>query len=70
MQCYITYIAKKNFFSAFYKAYTKAIMPKNVYAKFKATKLIPFNLNIIISQLNIALVIQTLLLFPNLLGFP
>jgi hypothetical protein len=57
MQCYIIYIVKKDFFSAFYKAYTKIIMPKNVCAKFKAIKLIFFNLNIIILQLNIALVI-------------
>ena len=70
MQCYITYIAKKNFFSAFYKAYTKAITLKNICAKFKAIKLVPFNLNTIILQLNIALIIRTLLLFPNLLGFP
>jgi hypothetical protein len=49
MQRYITYIAKKDFLSAFYKAYIKAITPKNIYARFKATKLIPFNLNIIIS---------------------
>jgi hypothetical protein len=57
MQYYITYIAKKDFLSTFYKAYTKAITPKNVYARFKATKLIPFNLNTIILQLNIILVI-------------
>jgi hypothetical protein len=70
MQYYITYIAKKDFFSAFYKAYTKVITPKNVCARFKVIKLVPFNLNIIILQFNIALVIRTLLLFPNLLGFP
>jgi hypothetical protein len=49
MQRYITYIIKKNFFPAFYKVYTKAITLKNIHAKFKATKLILFNLNIIIS---------------------
>ena len=48
MRYYITYIAKKDFFSAFYKAYTKAITLKNIYAKFKAIKLVLFNLNIII----------------------
>jgi hypothetical protein len=69
MQYYITYIAKKNFLPAFYKAYTKAIMLKNIRSRFKAIKLIPFNLNIIILQLNIALIIRTFLLFPNLLGF-
>jgi hypothetical protein len=57
MQCYITYIVKKDFFSAFYKAYTKVIMPENICAKFKATRLVFFNLNTIILQLNIALVI-------------
>jgi hypothetical protein len=57
MQYYITYIAKKDFFSAFYKAYTKAIIPKNICVKFKAIKLILFNLNIIILQLNITLII-------------
>jgi hypothetical protein len=57
MRCYITYIAKKDFLSAFYKAYTKAIMPKNVRAGFKAIKLVLFNPNIIILQLNIVLVI-------------
>jgi hypothetical protein len=57
MQRYIIYIAKKDFFPAFYKAYTKAIMLKNVCARFKATKLVLFNLNTIILQLNIALVI-------------
>jgi hypothetical protein len=48
MQYYITYIAKKDFFPTFYKAYTKVIMLKNIRAKFKAIKLILFNLNIII----------------------
>jgi hypothetical protein len=57
MQYYITYIAKKDFLPAFYKAYIKVIIPKNIYAKFKAIKLILFNLNTIILQLNIALVI-------------
>jgi hypothetical protein len=57
MQYYITYIAKKDFFPAFYKAYTKVITPKNVYARFKAIKLVPFNLNTVILQLNIMLVI-------------
>jgi hypothetical protein len=57
MQCYITYIAKKNFLFAFYEAYTKAITLKNICARFKATKLIFFNLNIIILQLNITLII-------------
>jgi hypothetical protein len=57
MQRYIIYIIKKNFLPTFYKAYIKAIMSKNIYAKFKAIKLISFNLNIIILQLNIALVI-------------
>jgi hypothetical protein len=57
MRCYITYIAKEDFLSAFYEAYTKAITPKNVRAKFKAIKLVPFNLNTVILQLNIALVI-------------
>jgi hypothetical protein len=70
MQRYITYIAKENFLPAFYKAYTKAITPKNVCAEFKTTRLVLFNLNTIILQLNIALVIRTLSLFPDLLGFP
>jgi hypothetical protein len=35
----------------------KTITPKNIYAKFKTTKLILFNLNIIILQLNITLVV-------------
>ena len=48
MQYYITYIAKKDFFPTFYKAYTKVIMLKNIRAKFKAIKLILFNLNIVI----------------------
>jgi hypothetical protein len=48
MQYYITYIAKKDFFSAFYKAYTKVITLKNVCAKFKATRLVFFNLNTVI----------------------
>jgi hypothetical protein len=57
MRRYITYIAKKDFFSAFYKTYTKIITPENIRAKFKAIRLVPFNPNIIISQLNIALVV-------------
>jgi hypothetical protein len=57
MQRYITYIAKKDFLSAFYEAYTKVITPKNVCARFKATRLVLFNLNTVILQLNIALVI-------------
>jgi hypothetical protein len=57
MQYYITYIAKKDFFSAFYKVYTKAITLKNIYARFKTIRLVLFNLNIIILQLNITLVI-------------
>ena len=44
MQCYITYIAKKNFLFAFYEAYTKAITLKNICARFKAIKLILFNI--------------------------
>ena len=69
IQRYITYIAKKDFLPAFYKAYTKAITLKNICARFKAIKLVPFNLNTIILQLNITLIIRTLLLFPDLLGF-
>jgi hypothetical protein len=57
MRCYITYIAKKDFFPAFYEAYTKAIMPENICARFKATRLVLFNLNIVISQFNIMLVV-------------
>jgi hypothetical protein len=57
MQYYITYIIKKDFFSAFYEVYIKAIMPKNICVRFKATRLIPFNLNTIILQLNIMLII-------------
>jgi hypothetical protein len=67
MRHYIIYILKKNFLPAFFKAYTKIITPKNGRANFKTASFIPFNLQVIILQLNIMLIFQTSLLLLKLL---
>jgi len=51
---YIIYIAKKDFLLAFKVAYNKAFI-ENIYIGFKGTKLVPFNLDIIILKLDIQL---------------
>ena len=50
---YIIYITKKDFLLAFKAVYNKAFIKNNIYIGLRGTKLVPFNLDIIILKLNI-----------------
>jgi hypothetical protein len=49
----ITYITKDNFLTTFLKAFNASITAKNVQAGFKATRLIPYNLESVINRLDL-----------------
>ena len=55
IRAHITHIAKEDFLPAFYKAHNVAITKSNIQAGFKATGLVPYDPNYVISQLDIKL---------------
>jgi hypothetical protein len=61
---YINYITKLEFLLAFKAAFYKVFTASNIYLEFRATRLVLFNLDAILLELNI--VVYTLLL-PTLL---
>ena len=62
MRNYITYISKLEFLLAFRAAFYKAFTESNIRASFEATGLVPFNLDAVLSRLDV--VVRTLLLPP------
>jgi hypothetical protein len=52
---YINHINKLSFLPAFKTAFKKAIIKDNIHAGFRATGLIPFEPDIVLSQLNVKL---------------
>ena len=59
MRRHITYVSKKDFLFAFYEAYTASITPDNIRAGFKASGLVPFDPERVISQLDIVAIVRT-----------
>ena len=55
MRAHITHIAKEDFLPAFYKAHNAAMAKSNVQAGFRATGLVPYNPDYVISQLDVKL---------------
>ncbi|ENH67750.1 hypothetical protein FOC1_g10001220, partial [Fusarium oxysporum f. sp. cubense race 1] len=55
MRCSINYISKTEFFPAFYATYQAAITESNIKGGFRGAGLTPFNLENIISKLNMQL---------------
>ena len=55
VRIYINYIIKFKFFIAFIIIYKIIITPKNIIAKFRGTKLVPYDLEAVLSKLNIKL---------------
>ncbi|OHW97262.1 transposase [Colletotrichum incanum] len=55
MRVHITHIAKEDFLPAFYKAYNAAMTKSNIQAGFRATGLVPYDPDYVISQLDIKL---------------
>jgi len=66
MRAHIAHMSKEDFLLAFFKAYTKAIMPEIIWARFKATGLFSFDLQVVILQLDVAQGRSTSLLAPEL----
>jgi hypothetical protein len=64
MRCYINYITKLEFLLAFKAAFYKAFTVSNICLGFRATRLVLFNLDAVLLELNV--VVYTLLL-PALL---
>ena len=62
----ITYIIKDNFLTTFLKAFNASIIAKNVQVGFKATRLILYNLELVINCLNLKPI--TLLLLNSYLN--
>jgi hypothetical protein len=58
---YIYYISKETFLLAFKATYNLIFTKKNAYVKFRSTRLVLFNLNIVLLKLNIRLRTLTLL---------
>ncbi|KZL83982.1 transposase [Colletotrichum incanum] len=52
MRAHITHIAKEDFLPAFYKAYDAAMTKSNIQAGFRATGLVPYDPEYLISQLD------------------
>lgn len=55
MRAHITHVSKEDFLPAFYKAYKAAITEKNIQAGFRASGLIPYDPDYVISQLDVKL---------------
>jgi hypothetical protein len=53
MRCYITYITKLEFLSAFKAAFYKAFTESNICAGFRATRLALFNLEAVLLKLDV-----------------
>ena len=56
MRSYINYITKLEFLPAFRAAFDKAFTEDNICAGFRATGLAPFNLDAVLSKLNVVVV--------------
>ena len=67
MRRHITHVSKKDFLFAFYEAYTASITSANIRAGFKASGLVPFDSERIISQLDIVAIVRIPLPNPFLL---
>ncbi|ENH74664.1 hypothetical protein FOC1_g10000745, partial [Fusarium oxysporum f. sp. cubense race 1] len=52
---FITYISKTKFFSAFYIIFKATFIESNIQGGFRGARLIPLNLETIISKLNMQL---------------
>lgn len=59
MRVGIIYVSKEDFLPAFFKAYMKAIIPENITSGFRATGLVLFDPEIVISELEVALISST-----------
>ena len=59
MRRHITHVSKEDFLFAFYEAYTASITPDNIRAGFKASGLVPFDPERVISQLDIVAIVRT-----------
>ena len=59
MRRYITHVSKEDFLPAFYEAYTSSITPNNIRAGFKASGLVTFDPERVISQLDIVAIVRT-----------
>jgi hypothetical protein len=55
MRAHITHISKEDFFPAFRAAFQKSITTSNIQAGFRATGLVPYNPDYVISQLDVRL---------------
>jgi hypothetical protein len=53
MRCYINYITKLEFLLAFKAAFYKAFTASNICLGFRATRLVPFNLDAVLLELNV-----------------
>jgi hypothetical protein len=62
---YIYYISKETFFPAFKAAYNLIFTKENAYAGFRGARLVLFNLEAVLSKLNIRLRTLTLLQLDN-----
>jgi hypothetical protein len=60
-------IKKEAFLLAFKVAFKKLIIKENIYIGFKGTRLVLYNLEVVILKLNIVLYILTLLKLENTL---
>ena len=67
MRRHITHISKENFLPVFYEAYTASITPDNIRAGFRASGLVPFDPEYVISQLDIIAIARTPSPNPSLL---
>jgi hypothetical protein len=55
IKAYINYITKVEFFLAFAAAYKESITAQNAQAGFYGASLVPFNLQVVLSKLNVKL---------------
>jgi hypothetical protein len=60
IRAYIIHISKEDFFPAFVTAFRTTITESNIRSGFRATGLVPYDLDYVISQLNIRLRTPTL----------
>jgi hypothetical protein len=59
MRVYITYISKEDFFPAFYTTFRTTMVESNIRGGFRGTRLVPYDLEYVISQLDIQLLEST-----------
>ena len=63
---YISRINKKAFIATFAKVFKQAFLKANITASFKATRLVPSNLLVVLSKLNVKVCTLILLLLGEL----